>query len=250
MDDAPHSNPTLSPARQILPRASRSSSRRAPRRVPHARREGHRPPRDIRSVLADWRSSATSASPTRAGRVPTDKAFRLFIDAMMKTQRSRGRITNASGRASTTSSRAERLAGQAACSTAHGRRRGGGGAAAERGRSHVRFMRTSPGELLAVLVLSGTVKTGSFTRRLRGRPRPRAQPARRRHRGRALGELRPVRPPPRGQAGARRRPPQAGLRAGRRRPEGPRACGPRHRGAGQLLGSRLRRRRRARRHPR
>jgi heat-inducible transcriptional repressor len=120
-------------------------------------------PASIRNVLADLEEAGYLVQPhTSAGRVPTDKAFRLFIDAMMEVRqltddenanllhrfaglepgpnflRATGRLLSelAGTAAVVVSPRAESLT-----------------------LKHLRFIRTLPGEVLAVLVLAnGTVQ--------------------------------------------------------------------------------------------
>lgn len=120
-------------------------------------------PASIRNVLADLEEMGYLHQPhTSAGRVPTDKAFRLFIDAMMEVRdltdaenaqilqrfseiepgpnflRETGRLLSdlAGTAAVVISPRAETMT-----------------------LKHLRFIRTMPGELLAVLVMAnGTVQ--------------------------------------------------------------------------------------------
>jgi len=115
-------------------------------------------PASIRNVLSDLEEAGYLHQPhTSAGRVPTDKAFRLFIDAMMEVRnltdeenanilqrfaeiepgpnflRETGRLLSdlAGTAAVVVSSKAESLT-----------------------LKHLRFIRTMPGEVLAVLVMS------------------------------------------------------------------------------------------------
>src|SRR5687767_1328437 len=120
-------------------------------------------PASIRNVLSDLEEMGYLHQPhTSAGRVPTDKAFRLFIDAMMEVRnltdeenaqilqrfseiepgpnflRETGRLLSdlAGTAAVVISPRAETMT-----------------------MKHLRFIRTMPGEVLAVLVMSnGTVQ--------------------------------------------------------------------------------------------
>lgn len=125
-------------------------------------------PASIRNVLADLEELGYLRQPhTSAGRVPTDRAFRFFIDAMMEVKelseadyarirarfeeldptqnvlRETGRIlSDLTGTAAVVvSPRAERLTLR-----------------------HLRFIRTQPGELLAVLVMSNGAVQNRFLR--------------------------------------------------------------------------------------
>jgi heat-inducible transcriptional repressor len=123
-------------------------------------------PASIRNVLSDLEEAGYLRQPhTSAGRVPTDRAFRLFIDAMMEVQqllpqdqarirlrfeemhpgqnvmREAGKLlSDLTGTAAlVVSPRAETLT-----------------------LKHVRFIRTVPGELLAVLVMSNGAVQNRF----------------------------------------------------------------------------------------
>jgi heat-inducible transcriptional repressor len=125
-------------------------------------------PASIRNVLSDLEELGYLRQPhTSAGRVPTDKAFRLYIDAMMEVQellpedhaRIRARfdemhpgqnmmreagklLSDLTGTAAlVVSARAETLT-----------------------LKHVRFIRTVPGEILAVLVMSNGAVQNRFLR--------------------------------------------------------------------------------------
>jgi heat-inducible transcriptional repressor len=120
-------------------------------------------PASIRNVLSDLEEMGYLHQPhTSAGRVPTDKAFRLFIDAMMEvrnlTDEENAQILQRFAEIEPgpnflreTGRLLSDLAGTAAV------------VISPKGESmtlkHLRFIRTLPGELLAVLVMSnGTVQ--------------------------------------------------------------------------------------------
>ncbi len=123
-------------------------------------------PASIRNVLADLEELGYLRQPhTSAGRVPTDRAFRLFIDAMMEVQalqpqdqaRIRARfeemhpgqnVLREAGRllSDLTGTAALVVAPRAETLTL----------------KHVRFIRTVPGELLAVLVMSNGAVQNRF----------------------------------------------------------------------------------------
>ncbi len=120
-------------------------------------------PASIRNVLADLEELGYLVQPhASAGRIPTDRAFRLFIDALMKV-RSLSELERARIQAQVESSGAgvlvaretvrflSELAGTVAVAVAPRHE-----ALTVRA---VRFVRTGPGELLAVVVMSnGTVQ--------------------------------------------------------------------------------------------
>jgi heat-inducible transcriptional repressor len=120
-------------------------------------------PASIRNVLSDLEELGYLHQPhTSAGRVPTDKAFRLFIDAMMEMrsltdeenahilQRFR-EIEPGPGFLRETGKLLSELAGTAAVVVSP--------RAETMTLKHLRFIRTLPGELLAVIVMSnGTVQ--------------------------------------------------------------------------------------------
>lgn len=115
-------------------------------------------PASIRNVLADLEEFGYLHQPhTSAGRVPTDKAFRLFIDAMMEvrnfTDEENGQILQRFSEIEPgpnflreTGKLLSDLAGTAAV------------VVSPRAQSltlkHLRFIRTMPGEVLAVLVMT------------------------------------------------------------------------------------------------
>lgn len=171
MDDGQHATQALSPrARQILyacvtefvstgvPVGSRTL----------AEKGIDLSPASIRSVLADLEDLGFLRQPhTSAGRVPTDRAFRLFIDAMMKTQaltradhdRIRTRLDDIEPGQNVyreTGRMLSELTGAAAVVVAPRLERVA--------LKHLRFMRTSPGELLVVLVLSNGNVQNRFLR--------------------------------------------------------------------------------------
>jgi len=120
-------------------------------------------PASIRNVLADLEEAGYLRQPhTSAGRVPTDKAFRLFIDAMMEVRE----LTDAENAhilqrfaeiepgpnfLRETGKLLSELAGAAAIVVSP--------RAESMTLKHLRFIRTLPGEVLAVLVTAnGTVQ--------------------------------------------------------------------------------------------
>lgn len=120
-------------------------------------------PASIRNVLADLEEMGYLHQPhTSAGRVPTDKAFRLFIDAMMEVrQLTDEENANILQRFSEiepgpnflreTGKLLSELAGAAAVVVSP--------KAETMTLKHLRFIRTMPGEVLAVLVMAnGTVQ--------------------------------------------------------------------------------------------
>jgi heat-inducible transcriptional repressor len=122
-------------------------------------------PASIRNVLADLEAAGYLHQPhTSAGRVPTDRAFRLFIDTLMEVQQIRAeereRIDAAFSEMSSgenvmreTGKLLSELTGTAAVVV---------GSRAELRLKHLRFIRTMPGELLAVLVMSNGVVENRF----------------------------------------------------------------------------------------
>lgn len=115
-------------------------------------------PASIRNVLSDLEEEGFLHQPhTSAGRVPTDKAFRFFIDALMEVQqlskvddeRIRARIMDLPPNQNLlreTGRMLSELTGTAAVVVAP--------RADTLTLKHLRFIRTLPGELLAVLVMS------------------------------------------------------------------------------------------------
>ncbi len=115
-------------------------------------------PASIRNVLSDLEEEGFLHQPhTSAGRVPTDKAFRFFIDALMEVQklskdddqRIRSRLLDLQPNQSVlreTGRMLSELTGTAAVVVAP--------RADTLTLKHMRFIRTLPGELLAVLVMS------------------------------------------------------------------------------------------------
>jgi heat-inducible transcriptional repressor len=113
-------------------------------------------PASIRNVLSDLEEFGYLHQPhTSAGRVPTDKAFRLFIDAMMEvrqlTDEENARIIQSFAEIEPgpnflrdTGRLLSELAGTAAIVVAP--------RAETMTLKHLRFIRTNPGEVLAVLV--------------------------------------------------------------------------------------------------
>ena len=130
----------------------------------------------IRNVLADLEDSGFLLQPhTSAGRIPTDKAFRLFLDTLMET-----RAPTAETRATITE-RFEAMAPGADLLRASGRllsELAGTAALVVRARGdartlrHLRFLSTRPGEMLAVLVFAD----GSVENRVVRLDRPLAEP--------------------------------------------------------------------------
>src|SRR5262249_52169993 len=115
-------------------------------------------PASIRNVLSDLEEAGFLVQPhTSAGRVPTDKAFRLFIDALMEVRelsredgaRIRERFAQIEPGTNVmreTGKLLSDLTGTAAVVVAP--------RIETQSLKHLRFVRTSPGELLAVLVMS------------------------------------------------------------------------------------------------
>jgi len=122
-------------------------------------------PATIRNVLADLESAGYLHQPhTSAGRVPTDRAFRLFIDALMeleqlsaetqlRIQSKFAEIAPGDNVLRETGRLLSELTGAAAVVVAP---------RAELTLKHLRFIRTNPGELLAVLVMSNGVVQNRF----------------------------------------------------------------------------------------
>lgn len=117
----------------------------------------------IRNVLSDLEEMGYLHQPhTSAGRVPTDKAFRLFIDAMMEVRsytdeenkvllQRFSEIERGPSFLRDTGKLLSELAGTAAVVVSP--------RAESMTLKHLRFIRTMPGEMLAVLVMSnGTVQ--------------------------------------------------------------------------------------------
>lgn len=122
----------------------------------------------IRNVLSDLEEMGYLHQPhTSAGRVPTDKAFRLFIDAMMEVRsytdeenkvllQRFSEIEPGPSFLRETGRLLSELAGTAAVVVSP--------RAESMTLKHLRFIRTMPGELLAVLVMSnGTVQNRFLT---------------------------------------------------------------------------------------
>lgn len=120
-------------------------------------------PASIRNVLADLEEAGYLVQPhTSAGRVPTDKAFRLFIDAMMEVRQLTddenatllqrfSELVPGPNFLRETGRLLSDLAGTAAVVVSP--------KAETMTLKHLRFMRTVPGEVLAVLVMAnGTVQ--------------------------------------------------------------------------------------------
>lgn len=125
-------------------------------------------PASIRNVLADLEEAGFLHQPhTSAGRVPTDKAFRLFIDALMEVQkvskvddeRIRSRLRDVSPNQSLMRETGRLLSELTGSATV---------VIAPRPDSltlkHLRFIRTLPGEVLAVLVMSNGEVQNRFLR--------------------------------------------------------------------------------------
>lgn len=125
-------------------------------------------PASIRNVLSDLEELGYLAQPhTSAGRVPTDRAFRLFIDALMEL-RELSRDDHAKIRARfdeiqpgqslmrETGRLLSDLTGTAAVVVAP--------RAEAFALKHLRFVRTVPGELLAVLVMSNGAVQNRFVK--------------------------------------------------------------------------------------
>ena len=120
-------------------------------------------PASIRNVLADLEEMGYLVQPhTSAGRVPTDKAFRLFIDAMMEVRQLTddenskllqrfAELAPGPNFLRETGRLLSELAGTAAVVVSP--------KAETMTLKHLRFIRTLPGEVLAVLVMAnGTVQ--------------------------------------------------------------------------------------------
>jgi heat-inducible transcriptional repressor len=125
-------------------------------------------PASIRNVLSDLEEAGYLVQPhTSAGRIPTDRAFRLFIDALMevrditpderarieqrfKTMERGGNVLREAGKllSELTGTVALVVAPRAETLTL----------------KHMRFIRTVPGELLAVLVMSNGTVQNRFVR--------------------------------------------------------------------------------------
>lgn len=125
-------------------------------------------PASIRNVLADLEEMGYLHQPhTSAGRVPTDKAFRLFIDAMMDvrnlTDEENAQILQRFAEIAPgpnflreTGKLLSDLAGTAAVVVSP--------RAESMTLKHLRFIRTMPGEILAVLVMSNGVVQNRFVK--------------------------------------------------------------------------------------
>lgn len=123
-------------------------------------------PASIRNVLSDLEEAGYLVQPhTSAGRVPTDRAFRLFIDALMEVQR----VTE-DDHARIEAKFAEIEPGQNVLREAGKLLSELTGAAAlvvapkadVSTLKHLRFIRTLPGEVLAVLVMSNGAVQNRF----------------------------------------------------------------------------------------
>jgi heat-inducible transcriptional repressor len=124
-------------------------------------------PATIRNVLADLEDRGFLMQPhTSAGRVPTDRAFRLFIDALMeleqlseeahaRIQAKFSEIMPGDNVMRETGKLLSELTGAAAVVVAP---------RMELTLKHLRFIRTNPGEVLAVLVMSNGVVQNRFLR--------------------------------------------------------------------------------------
>ncbi|MBL8608420.1 MAG: heat-inducible transcription repressor HrcA [Myxococcales bacterium] len=124
-------------------------------------------PATIRNVLAELEDAGFLRQPhTSAGRVPTDRAFRIFIDALMeleqlsaeahaRIQARFSEITPGDNVMRETGRLLSELTGAAAVVVAP---------RAELTLKHLRFIRTNPGEVLAVLVMSNGVVQNRFLR--------------------------------------------------------------------------------------
>jgi heat-inducible transcriptional repressor len=125
-------------------------------------------PASIRNVLADLEEAGYLRQPhTSAGRVPTDRAFRLFIDALMEVQEvTQGNMAKIRARFEDiqpgqnvmreTGKLLSDLTGTAALVVSP--------RAEVLTLKHLRFIRTVPGELLAVLVMSNGAVQNRFLR--------------------------------------------------------------------------------------
>jgi heat-inducible transcriptional repressor len=125
-------------------------------------------PATIRNVLSDLEDLGYLAQPhTSAGRVPTDRAFRLFIDALMELRKlgpeDRDRIRSRFDEMGPghnvlreTGRLLSDLTGTAAMVVAP--------KAETLTLKHLRFVRTTPGEILAVLVMSNGSVQNRFLR--------------------------------------------------------------------------------------
>ena len=119
-------------------------------------------PASIRNVLSDLEETGYLHQPhTSAGRIPTDKAFRLFIDTLMQVQPLSVEIKeHIAERFQALAPGADwtRESGRAALG-AHRHRRGDRAKSETRALIQLRFIPTRPGEMLAVIVLAdGTVE--------------------------------------------------------------------------------------------
>jgi heat-inducible transcriptional repressor len=123
-------------------------------------------PASIRNVLADLEEAGYLRQPhTSAGRVPTDRAFRLFIDALMQlqelSQMERAKIEESFERLEpgedvlhTAGRLLSELTGTAAVVVSP--------RAPNLTLKHMRFIRTVPGQVLAVLVMSNGAVQNRF----------------------------------------------------------------------------------------
>jgi heat-inducible transcriptional repressor len=125
-------------------------------------------PASIRNVLSDLEEQGFLLQPhTSAGRIPTDRAFRLFIDALMKVdelpsedfdriQRRFERLEPGESLLRATGQLLSELTGTAAVVMAP--------KSETLKLRHIRFMITSPGEVLAILVMSNGSVQNRFLR--------------------------------------------------------------------------------------
>jgi heat-inducible transcriptional repressor len=130
-------------------------------------------PASIRNVLSDLEEWGFLSQPhTSAGRIPTDRAFRLFIDALMRTRdlspedvtqiRERFESLVPSNLMRESGKLLSELTGTAAVVVTP--------RAESLTLKHLRFVRIHPGELLAVLVLSDGTVQNRFVRGDVGEP--------------------------------------------------------------------------------
>ena len=130
-------------------------------------------PASIRNVLSDLEEWGYLSQPhTSAGRIPTDRAFRLFIDALMRTRdlspedlsqiRERFESLVPSNLMRESGKLLSELTGTAAVVVTP--------RAESLTLKHLRFVRIHPGELLAVLVLSDGTVQNRFVRGDVGEP--------------------------------------------------------------------------------
>ena len=169
----------------------------------------------VRNVLADLEEAGYLKQPhTSAGRIPTDRALRLFIDTLIEVRalapeeqaRIGARFAEIYAVADDPLRETGGYSRSCRAPPRWSRRRGRSCARS----AQLRFIPTQPGQLLAVLVFCDGTVENRFLPRGGGDPRERAQPhpqpARRRHRGpHARRGARLLRAPPRRRAGRARR---------------------------------------------